>query len=194
MTGPETAPEAVRQSGLHAEIKSETKWRIDDHGDIRTIGHSMRADLERGALEGARNSLQVGKACENIYTKLLPEAALNNFILTMGGDHSVSLGTLPAIMKQRPRTKVVWVDAHADIQTPDTTATGDLHGMLMGLMMKGVYEPGVESLPGFDWASPCLSPEDIVYIGLRDVESTERAVLKDLGVKLFTMYDIDSSG
>lgn len=91
------------------------------------------------------------------------------------------------------------VDAHADINTPETTESGNIHGMPVGIMMKGLMESH-HALPGFEWLDQevyktCrLNPDSIVYIGLRDVDRGERRILRDLNVKTFTMYDIDHFG
>jgi len=91
------------------------------------------------------------------------------------------------------------VDAHADINTPETTESGNIHGMPVGIMMKGLMESH-HSLPGFEWLDQevyktCrLNPDSIVYIGLRDVDRGERRILRDLNIKTLTMYDIDHYG
>jgi arginase len=136
----------------------------------------------------------VGQACQSIYESILPAAGKEEFILTIGGDHSIPLGTIPAIMEKRPGTKVVWVDAHADINTPDTSGSGNMHGQPLGLLVNGVYKPGVSSLPGFEWLASCLNPEDIVFIGLRDVDRHEKIAIRDFGIKAYTMFDIDRIG
>ncbi|CAF4445348.1 unnamed protein product, partial [Adineta steineri] len=83
-----------------------------------------------------------------------------------------------------------WVDAHADINTPETTESGNIHGMpvsfLMGLV-KGKFE-------GLDWIEPCLKPQNLVYIGLRDVDKLEKQILKENNIKSFSMHEIDRYG
>ena len=103
----------------------------------------------------------------------------SDFTLIVGGDHSLSIGTIPSLIKARPKTGVVWVDAHADINTPFTSLTGNLHGMSVAFLL-GLVDH--KSLPAFDWFSPCLTPEDIVYIGLRDLDLAEKRVLKNIGI------------
>jgi arginase len=193
MTGPEAGPNDLRGSGLHNEIKENTHWRLLDHGDVEWTTRG-KGDTSSDEVPGARNCVAVGRACESIHDSLLPVAAQDHFILTVGGDHSIPMGTIPAIIKHRPGTKIIWVDAHADINTPDTSSSGNLHGQPLGLLVHGVYKPGVSTLPGFEWLSPCLNPEDIVYIGLRDVDRYEKMAIKDFGIKTYTMFDIDRLG
>jgi len=137
----------------------------------------------------------VGGACKAIYEALLPDCYDPQFILTLGGDHSIPMGTLPAVLEARGRTKVVWVDAHADINTPRTSSSGNMHGQPVGLLMEDVYKPGVESLPGFEWlkGKPRLKSEDIIYIGLRDVDAGEKVVLRERYVRYlfcFVVYSL----
>lgn len=192
ITGPETAPESLRSAGLHEELKEQTHWRINDLGDVDFSKlHTMGVGEN---VPGARHCLQVGAACEAIYQALLPAAEREEFVLTLGGDHSIPLGTLPAILEKRPKTKVVWVDAHADLNTPLTSGSGNMHGQPLGLLTRGIYPPGVSSLPGFEWLQPCLDPSDIIYIALRDVDKYEKSFIRDLGITAYTMFDIDRLG
>ena len=127
-------------------------------------------------IQGARHCLQVGAACEAIYESLLPAAEREEFVLTLGGDHSIPLGTLPAILEKRPKTKVVWVDAHADLNTPLTSGSGNMHGQPLGLLTRGVYPPGVNSLPGFDWLQCVSRGTSAAVVGLPVLSSSSRSL------------------
>jgi len=115
--------------------------------------------------------------------------------LQIGGDHSMALGTISGIargIKERlgKDIKVIWVDAHADINTPETTETGNLHGMPLSFLMNLVKM----KIEGLDWIEPCLKPENLVYIGLRDVDKDEKEILKKYKIKAFSMHEIDRYG
>jgi len=84
------------------------------------------------------------------------------------------------------------VDAHADINTPARSNSGNMHGMPVAFLM-GLVE-NANKLPGFQWFKPCMKPSDLVYIGLRDVDSDERRTIKNLGIKAFSMYEVDKLG
>ena len=87
-------------------------------------------------------------------------------MLILGGDHCIPIGTIPGIRKNRPSTGVVWVDAHADINTPTTSLSGNMHGMPLGFLLDLVEDR--HKLPALSWFKPpYLKPQDIVYIGLR---------------------------
>jgi arginase len=84
---------------------------------------------------------------------------------------------------------VIWVDAHADINTPETTTSGNLHGCPVAFLL-GI----VGQVPNYEWLKPCLKPDRIVYIGLRDVDQGEKEILKKFGIKAFSMYHVDKYG
>ena len=111
-----------------------------------------------------------------------------NFMLFVGGDHSISMGTIPSLVKHRGRTGIVWVDAHADINTPQTSPSGNMHGMSLAFLL------GIASLPSFHWLKPCIDVSDIVYIGLRDLDDGEKDIINNSGIKAFTMREIDKLG
>jgi len=97
------------------------------------------------------------------------------------------------ILKVRPNTGVIWVDAHADINTPAMSVSGNIHGMPVAFLMRLVNPTLV---PGWEWMAdtPVLRPQQIVYIGLRDVDAAERIVLKELGITCYSMQHVDKYG
>ena len=107
--------------------------------------------------------------------------------LNMGGDHSVAMGSVSGSLSHDPRVKIVWVDAHADFNTPQTSPSGNLHGMPLSFLTGQAKE----SLPS--WMRH-LHPKSVALIGLRDVDSQEAGILRELGVLNFTMEDICSRG
>jgi len=150
----------------------------------------------------AKNSTLVGlgaRALADVVEKKIREG---RFPLILGGDHSIGIGSLAGILKARPNTGVIWVDAHADLNTPDISESGNMHGMPVGILMKGMMEDH-NSIPGLEWlggdgesrkSPPRLSPKSIVYVGLRDVDAAERSIIRKLGIKAYTMHDIDHYG
>ncbi|TYJ59212.1 arginase [Cryptococcus floricola] len=111
--------------------------------------------------------------------------------VTLGGDHSLAMGTIAGTKSRYPDAGVIWVDAHADINTPLTTESGNLHGCPVSFLM-GLEGCDVE--PFNKWLKPCLKPKDIVYIGLRDIDNGEKAILKKHGIKAYTMHHVDKYG
>ena len=116
-----------------------------------------------------------------------------HFSLVLGGDHSVAMGSISGVLRERPNLGVLWVDAHADINTMDTSASGNIHGMPVSFLLRLLE---VTELPGCEWMAdvPKLLPENLVYVALRDVDDGEKRLLRKLGIKAFTMHDVDHHG
>jgi arginase len=133
----------------------------------------------------AKNCLQVGTVSEIVKNRLVKECEDGCFPLILGGDHCISIGTVSALKTLKKNSAIIWVDAHADINTPTTSLSGNMHGMpvafLLGLVDK------FKELPGFSWFEPTVVPQDIVYIGLRDLDRAEKVTIKKLGIKAFTV-------
>lgn len=131
--------------------------------------------------------------CKTVAEAQFAAASEGKFCLTVGGDHSIGIGTVAGILKARPNLGVVWVDAHADINTPATSPSGNIHGMPIGFLMK---KCDVTKVPGLGWLTdyPRLDPSQVCYVGLRDIDAGERKLIRESGIKTFTMQDIDRYG
>ncbi|MEO7362450.1 MAG: arginase [Gemmatimonadaceae bacterium] len=185
--GVDMGPSAMRLSQLQALLHA-LGYVIDDVGNVAvpdfvTVGS---APTERiGAIAAVCTEL----------AKLTADAVRNGVRpLVLGGDHSLAAGsiagTATALAERGERVGVIWLDAHADINTPESSLSGNVHGMpvahLLGL--------GDERLSRIAVPSPAVLPEHLVYVGLRDVDKAEGALIKSLGIRAFTMRDIDERG
>jgi len=203
--GTDYAPSLIREAGLHKNL-SKLGWRVEDMQDLdfdailQKSQQSRHNDISHHF--NAKNSLYVGKGCQALADSVEQKALENKFPLILGGDHSIGIGSLAGILRARPNTGVLWIDAHADLNTPLTSETGNMHGMPLGLLVEGVFEDHA-SIPGCEWLAfnnnengdvPRLSPDSLVYIGLRDVDVAERKAIRELGILAFTMFDIDKYG
>uniref|UniRef100_A0A3P9IMJ6 Arginase n=1 Tax=Oryzias latipes TaxID=8090 RepID=A0A3P9IMJ6_ORYLA len=115
------------------------------------------------------------------------------FIRRLLSFHSLAIGSVSGHARQCPDLCLIWVDAHADINTPMCSPSGNLHGQPVAFMLKELQDK-MPSIPGFSWMKPFLSSRDLVYVGLRDVDPGEHLILKNLGIQYFTMRDIDRLG
>ncbi|XP_045699818.1 arginase-1 isoform X2 [Phyllostomus hastatus] len=106
---------------------------------------------------------------------------------------SLAIGSISGHAKVHPDLCVIWVDAHTDINTPQTTTSGNLHGQPVSFLLKEL-KGKIPDVPGLSWVTPCISAKDIVYIGLRDVDPGEHYLLKTLGIKYFSMTEVDKLG
>lgn len=189
LLGPDKAPSLLQKAGLNNILK-QCDWRVDIQPPFEAapVSHTVHD------FPSAKNIDQIGRTCKTICDTMTNYIAQNedNFHLILGGDHCIPIGTIPALVSRRPNTGVIWVDAHADVNTPPLSSSGNVHGMPVAFLL-GLIE-NCQKLPSFDWYKPCLKPEDIVYIGLRDVDEPEKETIRKLGIKAFSMHDIDRYG
>jgi len=113
-----------------------------------------------------------------------------DFPLILGGDHSISIGTIAGLANFYENLGVIWYDAHTDINTPETSPSGNIHGMPVAVSL-GMGDERLINLEGY---FPKIKPENIVYIGARSIDEGEKELISKLGIKIFTMRDIDSIG
>lgn len=142
----------------------------------------------------ARFLSEIHKICLQIAEVVAHSVQADQFPLVLGGDHAQAMGTISGLTRhfqpEGGRVGVLWVDAHTDMNTPETTPSGNIHGMpLAALLGKG--HPDLVGLSG---AQPALDPSDVVVVGARDIDSTELSLVKDLGVRVYTMHEIDRRG
>jgi len=192
--GTDVAPTILREAGLHQNL-TQLGWRIEDMQDIDFA--NITSENGYANICKAKNSQFVGKGCQILADIVKKKASENKFPLILGGDHSIAMGSLAGMLCARPNTGVLWIDAHADLNTPETSETGNMHGMPLGMLIE---EMGVDhnAIPGCEWlakaGAPRLKPDSLVYIGLRDVDPEERRAIRELGIMAFTMFDIDRYG
>ncbi|MEI6046819.1 MAG: arginase, partial [Chloroflexota bacterium] len=144
---------------------------------------------------GLHYAYEVGQACRLIAQEVERRAVKGCFPLTLGGDHSIALGSIPGLLRVRPNTALLWIDAHGDFNTPETSPSGNLHGMPLAALL-GYTRPG---LPCFDWLheaqpKPLLTPDRVALVGIRSLDSGERHLLRQAGVHVYSMSAIDRYG
>jgi arginase len=191
--GADYSPARLKEAGLIKLVKG-LNWNVNEIPDIVAAENINTNSASTKTLTStkAKNIAQVGHTSENVYKTVLKEAKTDDFVLILGGDHCIPIGTITGLKEARPNMGVVWVDAHADLNTPESSNSGNMHGMPLGFLM-GLVE-NVQRYPSMDWFKPCLNPSEIVYIGLRDLDEFEKVMIKKLGIKAYTMYDVDRIG
>ncbi|XP_005389258.1 PREDICTED: arginase-1 isoform X1 [Chinchilla lanigera] len=185
--GVEKGPSALRRAGLVEKLK-EQECDVKDYGDLSFT--DVPNDVPFGIVKNPRT---VGKATEELASEVAEVQKSCRVSVVMGGDHSLAIGTISGHARVHPDLGVIWVDAHTDINTPVTTTTGNLHGQPVSFLLKEL-KGKIPEVPGFSWVTPCLSAKDIVYIGLRDVDPGEHCIVKTLGIKYFSMTEVDRLG
>lgn len=191
--GVEQAPEKLIEYGLLDDIK-EQGWKYEIEEPLKDDDwRTMRADAS-DMYKKCKRPHMVSEGARKVYEASLKARENNTFPLTVGGDHAIGMATLLAFVKKYPDGGIIWVDAHTDINTPTTTESGNLHGCPVAFAM-GLDQ---EDWPtDFDWIKQLghfISPKQIAYIGLRDVDKGEKKIIKDLGIAAFSMHHVDKYG
>lgn len=180
--GVEAAPQWLRYNKVFDHLNTEFK-SVLDRGDFapEEIMHLLQTEEELHILS---------HYSQNLAQKITNELKEDNFVLTIGGDHSIAVGTLGGTHNFDEDVKLIWVDAHADINTFKTSPTGNTHGMPLAWHMHLMSE---ENQKPFPWIKK-FKKENLVYLGLRDIDPGEQAYLNNLGIKYYTADDVGIIG
>lgn len=189
MAGVDMGPAALRVARLNQRI-ARLGYSVHDLGDLRLERpQSPPADDEK--LKYVR---EIRNACEQLATEVERILDAGELPLVLGGDHSIAIGSfagVAAYYKKRQETLgLIWFDAHADMNTPETTPSGNIHGMPLAALL-GYGAPELTNIAGF---APKLDPKLCAHVGARDIDSGEREMVSRLGMRFFTMREIDERG
>ena len=187
--GVDMGPSALRIAGLQTKLES-LGYKVDDNRDIK-IEIMERQKIKDPKLKYLDEIIKTSKLLADKVERVLDKG---DFPLCIGGDHSMALGTISGIAsyckKRKQKLGVIWIDAHSDMNTDETSPSGNIHGMpLASLLGLGCDE--LVNLLGF---SPKLDPENCALIGIRSIDEAEKVNIKKLGVPIYTMNDIDKLG
>lgn len=187
--GVDMGPSAVRVAGLEA--------RLEAIGHIVEDGGNMSVAIAEQKKEGdprAKYLKEITATCTRHAEMVLKTLEAGKVPLVLGGDHSVAAGTVAGVAefyrKQNQKIGLIWIDAHADINTPETSPSGNVHGMPLAAVL-GLGPPELSNIFNF---SPKVQPENCVLVGVRDVDPRERANIRETGIEVYTMRDIDERG
>jgi len=187
--GVDMGPSALRIAGLQAKLES-LGYKVQDNGDIK-IEIMERQQIKNPKLKYLHEILKTSKLLAEKVEKVLEKG---DFPLCIGGDHSMALGTISGIAsfckKRKLRLGVIWIDAHSDMNTDETSPSGNIHGMPLAALL-GL---GCEELVNILEFSPKLYPENCALIGIRSIDEAEKINIKKLKVPVYTMNDIDKLG
>ncbi|KAM9424120.1 arginase-1 [Pholidichthys leucotaenia] len=185
--GVEGGPGQLRAAGLLQRLRDQG-CTVKDYGNLTF--EDVGADEPLGLLKCVR---AVGSANQRLSEAMKMVKEDGHTAMMLGGDHSLAIGSIHGHSAAVGPLSVVWVDAHADLNTPLTTYTGNFHGQSMSYLLHELSTK-IPALPNFSWLQPCVSAKDLVYIGLRDVDPAEHYILTLLGVKAFSMSEVDRLG
>src|SRR2546425_13086061 len=187
--GVHLGPSAMRVAGL-AERVSSLGYEVNDCGDLPIErSHSLP-----GFDEKLKYLNEIYAACERLAVETEKIVDASALPITIGGDHSIAIGSLAGVVKafrkRDQRLGLIYFDAHADMNTPDTTPSANIHGLPLAALL-GYGAPELVNIGGF---SPKFDPKLCAHIGLRDVDPGERELIRRLGLRAFTMREIDERG
>lgn len=187
--GVDMGPSAIRIAGLNQAIKL-LGYEVSDAGNV----HVRPAESIERTSPRAHFLPQIAEAAEELAA--LVEAGLEEGALPviLGGDHSIAIGSVAGVAsyyrKRNKRVGIIWLDAHTDVNTPETSPSGNIHGMpLAALLGKGARE--LTHVAGF---APKVLPENVAVIGARSIDPGEREFVKSVGIRVFSMSELDERG
>jgi arginase len=187
--GVDMGPSALRVAGLQARIK-QLGHQVEDIGNLKV----KQAEEQHYGEKRVKYLSEIAETCKELAElarKSLEEGLLP---LVLGGDHSIAVGSLSGVSahfrKQEKHVGYIWLDAHGDMNTPESSPSGNVHGMPLASVM-GYGAPELVELLGF---KPKVEPQNVVLVGVRDLDTQEKRLVKKSGVHVFTMRDIDERG
>jgi len=188
-TGVEKGPTFFRERDIVKNIEWQG-WKVNDLGDVVDRDEDW-IDNDPPTASGILNPRRVGAATKQLYEKIR-DTDNGHMILTLGGDHSFALGSISALLEKWQDLAIIWVDAHGDINTPQTSPTGNIHGMPVAFLMGLVGE----EVPGLEWMKglPKLNPSRICYVGLRHIDFHEKQNILKAGITAFSLHEVDKYG
>lgn len=184
--GVDMGPSALRYAGAIEKLQ-ELKKDIHDLGDILIARPDTAKAVEESNL---KNLQQVIQANEELAYIVDQEIEKNRFPVIFGGDHSIAIGSLAGIAKHYENLGVIWYDAHGDLNSSETSPSGNIHGMPLAASL-GIGHAKLTNILGY---TPKIKPENIVIVGARSLDPGEKELIREKGINVYTMHEIDRIG
>lgn len=189
MAGVDLGPGAIRVAGLAQRI-AQLGYDVEDLDDLPL----ERPRTRPAAGEKVKYLSEIHEAAERLASQIEQIVDADKIPITIGGDHSIAIGSLAGVVKsfrkRDQRLGLVYFDAHADMNTPDTSPSGNIHGMPLAVLL-GYGAPELVNVAGF---APKFDPRLCAHVGARDIDAGERELIRQLGMRFFTMREIDERG
>jgi len=188
--GVDMGPSAMRVAGLASKLAA-LGHEVDDAGNVAVTlpEHQGCGDAR------SRYLTEITATCAKLADEVLQALETEKVPLAIGGDHSLAVGSVSGVAeyfrRQEQQLGLIWIDAHSDVNTPETSPSGNVHGMPLAAI---VGLSGLEPLSGLYGWSPKVRPENCVLVGIRDVDLHEKENIRRSGIHVFTMRDIDERG
>jgi arginase len=187
--GVDMGPSALRVAGLQSRLKQLGR-QVEDIGNIPV----RQPEEQHYGEKNAKYLEEISETCKGVAETVRKTLEEDLVPLVLGGDHSIAVGTTAGaaahFQKQSKRVGMIWLDAHGDMNTPETSPSGNVHGMPLAAIM-GYGPPELTELAG---SKPMVEPRNVALVGVRELDAKERRLVKESGVHVFTMRDIDERG
>ena len=187
--GVDMGPSAVRVASLNSKLTS-LGYAVDDLGNVPVT----QPETQPEGSPRAKYLSQITDTCTRLAAMVDQAMGRGETPLVLGGDHSIAIGTVAGVsinqQRQQKRIGLIWIDAHADMNTPESSPSGNIHGMPLACCM-GMGPDELTRIGGF---SPKVDPKNVALVGIRSVDELEREYVQRSGVRAFTMRDIDERG
>lgn len=187
--GVDMGPSAIRVAGLNQRLEN-LGFKVEDLGNINVRNPEMISEVH----VNAKYLPEIAEACQQLCDRVYAILDSGGTPVVLGGDHSIAIGTvsgLSAYYRQKgSRVGLIWFDAHGDMNTPESSPSGNIHGMPFAV----VLGKGAPQLTGIGGPEPKVRPENCVLIGARDVDRTEAEIMRNSGVRIMTMREVDERG
>lgn len=180
-------PDALRYASLIERIE-DIGHEVIDKGNVQSPVLDMKK--YKSEQKGLRNLEEVIAFSNNLYESVNETVEKGHFPLILGGDHSLSIGSIAGISKHYENLGVIWYDAHGDLNTLESSPSGNIHGM----PLRALIGEGDEALTNIGGYKNKVKPENVVLIGMRDLDEGEKKYIKKAGILTYTMADIDRLG
>ncbi|MFS1514604.1 arginase [Chengkuizengella sp. SCS-71B] len=187
--GVDMGPSAIRYAGIVERLQN-LDYHIKDLGNIEISHLTEDQDDVNDKDHNLRNLQEVKEVNEKLASSVSDVVSKNRFPLILGGDHSIGIGTIAGVAKHYNNLGVIWFDAHGDLNTAETSPTGNIHGMSLAVGL-GLGHENLTNIEGF---TPKIKPENIVIIGARSLDEGEKALIHEKGIKVYSMHEIDRLG
>jgi len=183
--GVDMGPSAMRYANIKERLEREG-YNVVDLGNLN-VPTPETYIVENSNLRYLKEVKSVNEQLSEVVSNIVKE---DRAPLVLGGDHSIAIGTIAGIAKHKKDFGVIWFDAHGDLNTPETSPSGNIHGMPLAACL-GYGHPDLVNVMGF---APKIKPEKVVLIGARELDRGEREFIKSTGIKVWTMHEIDRLG
>jgi len=188
--GVDMGPSAIRYAGMYERLTS-LGYDVRDHGNVHVeYANPSHLQMEDRNETTLRNLQQVTRANIKLAQMVDEVVAKTHFPLVIGGDHSIAIGTLAGLHKHYKNLGVIWYDAHGDLNSEETSPSGNIHGMPLAASL-GI---GHEQLTNIHENGQKIKPENLVIIGARCLDPGEKELIREKGILVYTMHEIDKLG